>query len=74
MRSNRENPFTPGLGIMPPYLAGRESAQDKIAAVLTSIAEGGAKYGDLVLVGPRRTGKMARKRQQEDEANEAQSV
>ncbi len=29
MRSNRENPFTPSFGIMPPYLAGRESAQDK---------------------------------------------
>ena len=32
MRSNRRNPFTPNFGVMPPYLAGRESAQDKIVA------------------------------------------
>lgn len=59
MRNNRGNPFTPNFGVMPPYLAGRESAQDKIAAILTSVAEGGAKYGDLVIVGPRGTGKTA---------------
>ena len=50
------NPFTPGAGLSPPYLAGRNEEQRQIGELL-SVTQQGGTAPDLVLFGPRGTGK-----------------
>ena len=51
------NPFTPGAGLSPPYLAGRDEEQRQIGELLAATQRDGAAAPDLVLFGPRGTGK-----------------
>lgn len=50
------NPFTPGAGLSPPYLAGRDEEQRQIGELLAATQRGGTAP-DLVLFGPRGAGK-----------------
>ena len=52
-----DNPFTPGAGLLPPYLAGRDEEQRQIGELLAATQRGGGAAPDLVLFGPRGTGK-----------------
>ena len=51
------NPFTPGAGLSPPYLAGRDEEKRQIGELLEATQRGGGAAPDLVLFGPRGTGK-----------------
>lgn len=51
------NPFTPGRGVPPPFLAGRESQLAEADALLDRLAEGRMPAQDLLLYGPRGNGK-----------------
>jgi len=54
----KESPFTPGFGsMMPPLIAGRESEKKQILAGLGNIPRGGHNGTDVMLIGPRGTGK-----------------
>ena len=55
--SSAENPFTPGYGKVPPHLAGRAEAQDTLRRDLLTTARGGTPSSDVVIYGPRGTGK-----------------
>ncbi len=50
-------PFKPGPGGMPPYLAGRESEQEILGALLRLLAERKDLPGEVILHGPRGNGK-----------------
>lgn len=50
------NPFTPGYGLTPPYLAGREEQQAVFRQQLAAMAAGKPVNG-MVMYGPRGTGK-----------------
>jgi len=50
-----DNPFNPGSGVPPPFLAGRDEDLSRFRRSLTSIADG--KQENLMLVGLRGTGK-----------------
>ena len=50
-------PFVPGAGHVPPHLDGRESEQGSIVRLLDSLSRRRATAGDLILCGPRGTGK-----------------
>ena len=52
-------PFVPGRGKVPPYLAGRASHQRISRDFLNKIQTGIASDSDLILYGPRGTGKTA---------------
>ena len=54
-----ECPFVPGRGRIPPYLAGRASQQRTGRDFLNRIQAGTSPESDLVLYGPRGTGKTA---------------
>ena len=51
------NPFVPGRGQMPPYLAGREAAQTRLNDLLAYLRVGRGAPRDAVLSGPRGNGK-----------------
>ncbi len=51
------NPFTPGSGKSPPYLAGRENEQNRIREILADMADGESPAADMVMYGPRGMGK-----------------
>ena len=51
--------FTPGRGLIPPYLAGRESEQKLLGRQHDIVAGGGNVAADVVLIGPRGNGKTA---------------
>ncbi len=51
------NPFTPGTGQLPPYLAGRESEQGRFRQILAKISAGRSPDADIVMYGPRGMGK-----------------
>ena len=51
------NPFTPGRGVAPPFLAGREPQLAEADALLDRLAEGKMPAQDLLLCGPRGNGK-----------------
>ena len=53
------NPFVPGRGHVPPYLAGREVEQGKLLDLLAYLQGGGGAPRDAVLSGPRGNGKTA---------------
>ena len=53
---HEDNPFTPGSGISPPYLAGRETEQSSLGAVLRRTKK--RSTGQIIVMyGPRGTGK-----------------
>ena len=54
-----KNPFTPGVGISPPYLAGRENEQCELSKILADMADGDSPHSDIVMYGPRGMGKTA---------------
>ena len=51
------NPFTPGTGQLPPYLAGRENEQGRFRQILAKISAGRSPDADIVMYGPRGMGK-----------------
>ena len=53
---HEDNPFTPGAGLSPPYLAGRESEQSSLSAVLRRTKKRSTGQ-TIVMHGPRGTGK-----------------
>lgn len=53
------NPFVPGRGQMPPYLAGREREQKALVSLLAYLKAGRGAPRDAVLSGPRGNGKTA---------------
>ena len=53
------NPFVPGRGQMPPYLAGREREQKALVGLLAYLKAGRGAPRDAVLSGPRGNGKTA---------------
>ncbi|MGI9250744.1 MAG: AAA family ATPase [Pseudohongiellaceae bacterium] len=53
---NKVNPFRPGAGLMPPYLAGREAVQAVFAEAMDLLQSGGVGR-TIVMYGPRGMGK-----------------
>ena len=53
------NPFVPGQGLIPPFLAGRESQQALLGGFLDRLAQKRAPGSDVILIGPRGNGKTA---------------
>lgn len=51
------NPFVPGRGVLPPYLAGREDEKRRLKGVLGYVEAGRGAPRDVVLSGPRGNGK-----------------
>ena len=51
------NPFVPGRGHIPPYLAGREAEQGKLLDLSAYLQIGRGAPRDVVLSGPRGNGK-----------------
>ena len=51
------NPFVPGYGSLPPFLAGRESEQHELLRLLAYVQAGRGAPRDAVLSGPRGNGK-----------------
>ena len=51
------NPFRPGRGATPPYLAGRENEQGRLRQILADMADGDSPAADIVMYGPRGMGK-----------------
>ena len=54
-----ENPFRPGTGNPPPWLAGREPEQDFLSRRLNTLLAGKPPESPIMLYGPRGTGKSA---------------
>ena len=65
------NPFVPGRGHVPPYLAGREAEQSRLLDLFAYLQAGRGTPRDAVLSGPRGNGKTALLRwlQRETEAS-----
>ena len=55
----RGNPFVPGQGLIPPFLAGRGSQQALLGGFLDRLAQKRAPGSDVILIGPRGNGKTA---------------
>lgn len=53
----QRNPFVPGQGVLPPFLAGRDPEQALIRSYLDEVATGSSPSADIVLYGPRGNGK-----------------
>ena len=51
------NPFRPGDGQRPPYLAGRENEQGRLRQILADMADGESPAANMVMYGPRGMGK-----------------
>jgi len=51
------NPFVPGRGVLPPYLAGRETEKRRLKGILGYVEAGRGAPRDVVLSGPRGNGK-----------------
>ena len=51
------NPFNPGSGGSPPYLAGRESEQGRFRQILAKMSAGRSPAANMVMYGPRGMGK-----------------
>lgn len=51
------NPFVPGRGVVPPYLAGREVEQRTLKRIVAYVQAGRGAPRDVVLCGPRGNGK-----------------
>ena len=60
MRDHRAfDPFRPGTGGLPPYLAGRETEQDLFRESLERLRRGISAPAEIILYGPRGNGKTA---------------
>ncbi|MXX07904.1 MAG: hypothetical protein F4Z71_14195 [Gammaproteobacteria bacterium] len=46
MNTTRKNPFTPGYGQYPPYLAGREAEQNVVSEQVEAMADGDQNVND----------------------------
>ena len=57
MSQSRLNPFVPGRGALPPYLAGREAEQQALMGIFAYVEAGRGAPRDVVLCGPRGNGK-----------------
>lgn len=57
MANGALNPFVPGRGVLPPYLAGREAEKRTLKGILDYVAAGRGAPRDVVLCGPRGNGK-----------------
>ena len=57
-KASKSNPFTPGTGLYPPYLAGREKQQKLLKGMLDNITTG-KPVSIAVMFGPRGMGKTA---------------
>ncbi len=55
--TKHSNPFRPGAGLPPPYLAGREKGKDAFRKNLSDISGGRSPHAPTVLYGPRGMGK-----------------
>ena len=66
----KHNPFTPGFGVEPPYLAGREIEQTILTKLLQRTADLG-RGESIVMYGPRGTGKTVLLDWFETECNKA---
>ena len=53
------NPFVPERGLMPPFLAGRESHKALLERLLARLSQKRAPASDVILTGPRGNGKTA---------------
>ena len=53
------NPFLPGRGALPPYLAGREAEKRELMGILAYVRAGRGAPRDVVVCGPRGNGKTA---------------
>lgn len=53
------NPFVPERGLMPPFLAGRESHKTLLERLLARLSQKRAPASDVILTGPRENGKTA---------------
>ena len=51
------NPFKPGDGQLPPYLAGRESEQNRLREILAEMSAGRSPAANILMYGPRGMGK-----------------
>ena len=65
------NPFRPGNGQSPPYLAGRENEQGRLREILAEMSAGESPAADMVMYGPRGMGKTVLLSWFEDEAKES---
>ncbi len=57
MNKPRDSRFTPGAGISPPYLAGREKEKNRIESALDNLEAGLKTTENIALIGPRGNGK-----------------
>lgn len=57
--TNALDPFVPGAGILPPYLAGREAEQSLFRKIFGRLREGRSLPDEVILYGPRGNGKTA---------------
>lgn len=57
MPTSALNPFVPGRGVLPPYLAGREAEKRRLTGILGYVEAGRGAPRDVVLSGPRGNGK-----------------
>ena len=57
MNKPRDSRFTPGAGISPPVLAGREKEKNRIASALDNLEAGLKTTENIALIGPRGNGK-----------------
>ena len=65
------NPFRPGTGQIPPYLAGRENEQGRLRQILAEMSARRAPAADMVMYGPRGMGKTVLLSWLENEAKKA---
>ena len=61
------NPFVPGRGKLPPYLAGRAAEQEALLGLLAYLKAGSGSPRDVILTGPRGNGKTVLMRWFQDE-------
>ncbi len=59
MQDKDSNPFQPGFGKQPPYLAGRENQKTELKKVLADLEGGRSPAATMVMYGPRGMGKTA---------------
>ena len=68
------NPFVPGRGVLPPFLAGRDSEQHELMRLLAYVQAGRGAPREAVLSGPRGNGKTVLLRWLEREIEAAGKV
>ena len=59
MLMNKRNPFTPGYGVLPPVLAGRDDLKNEVNRRLANAVKGKIHPTAIALIGPRGCGKTA---------------